>query len=54
MRFYTEQECEAWLSGRERVKPDAVPETLTAQMPYPPTHHRVCYFAHWIASSLTY
>jgi hypothetical protein len=54
MRFHTEQECEAWLSGRERVKPDAVPEILTEQMPYPPTPHRIHYFAHWIASSLTY
>jgi|SRR5271157_630327 len=54
MRFYTEQECEAWLNGRERVKPDSVPETLTAQLPYPPTPHRIHYFARWIANSLTY
>jgi hypothetical protein len=54
MRFYTELECEEWLSGRERKKPDAVPEIPTEQISYPPTPHRIHYLAHWIASSLAY
>ena len=40
MRFYTENECKAWLSDRERDKPDAIPGTLIEQMPYPPTPGR--------------
>jgi len=47
-------ECEEWLSGRERKKPDAVPGTLIEQISYPPTAHGICYFARWMASSLTY
>jgi hypothetical protein len=53
MRFYTEQECESWLIGRERVKPDAIPGILVEQMSYPPTPGRIHYSAQWIASSLT-
>ncbi len=53
MRFYTEQECEEWLSGRERKKPDAVENLLTEQISYPPTPGRILYFAHWMASSMT-
>lgn len=54
MLFYTNQECEEWLSGRERVKPDAVPGILIEQMSYPRTPGRTLYYARWIASSLTY
>jgi hypothetical protein len=54
VRLYTEQECEAWLQGRERKKPDEAPEIPTEQISYPPTPHRIHYFARWIASTLTY
>jgi len=54
MHFYTEQECEEWLSGKDRVKPDALPEMGVERIGYPPEPHRFFYFAHWIATSLTY
>jgi len=54
MRFYTKHECEEWLRGRERVKPDELPEMAVERIGYPPEPHRFFYFAHWIATSLTY
>ena len=54
LRFYSQQECEAWLSGREREKPDADPNVYTQRVDYPPEPHRVFFFAHWMATSLTY
>lgn len=54
MRFYTGPECEEWLSGRQRMKPDAAQGIYTEQIPYPPTPHKINYFARWIASSLSY
>jgi hypothetical protein len=54
MRFYTKDECEEWLRGRERLKPDAVPESQVERIIYPPEPYRIFYMAHWIASSLTY
>ena len=54
MRFYTKNECEEWIRDRKRTKPDEVPELLSERIGYPPEPHKVFYFAHWIASSLTY
>ena len=54
MRFYTAKECEEWLSGRKRKKPDSVPEIPTEQIPYPPAPYRIRFFASWIASALSY
>lgn len=54
MRFYTESECEAWLSGRGRKKPDLIPEAHTERIEYPPQPYQVFYTAHWIATELTY
>ena len=54
MRFYTANECEEWLRGRERMKPDAILEISAEQISYPTTPHRIHYFAHWIASNLPY
>ncbi|PYV75353.1 MAG: hypothetical protein DMG96_17480 [Acidobacteria bacterium] len=53
MQFYTKQECEQWLSGRERVKPDEDPENGLERFHYPerPSFY---YVAHWIATQLTY
>jgi hypothetical protein len=54
LRFYTKEECEEWLRGRERLKPDAVPETQVERIGYPTEPHRIFGVAHWIANSLTY
>ena len=54
MRFYTEQECKEWLTGRNRVKPEKVPGILAEQLPYPPTPGRMLYYAEWIAHTITY
>lgn len=54
MRFYTKDECEEWLRGLERIKPDVIPEAHTAHVHYPPLPSRVFYLAYWIASSLLY
>jgi hypothetical protein len=52
MRFYTTDECEEWLRGRQRIKPDAIPGIYTAHIHYPASSHRIFYLSHWIASSL--
>ncbi len=53
MRFYTVSECEAWLSGRHRVKPNAATTPAALNLAYP-TKQPIYYWAHWIALSLTY
>ena len=54
MRFYTKEECETWLSDRQRFKPDMMPDVRVERIEYPTEHYRVFYFAHWVASELTY
>ena len=54
MRFYTKQECEAWLADRERVKPDLLKDPHMEHVDYPSEPHQVFYIAHWIATQLTY
>ena len=54
LRFYTKEECEEWLRGRERMKPDAVPKIQVERIAYPAEPHRIFGMAHWIASSLTF
>jgi len=54
MRFYTKQECEEWLTCRNRLKPDAVPGIFGGQIGYPPSAGRMLYFAEWIARNITY
>jgi len=54
MRFYSKEECEEWLSGPERKKPDTVPGIQVQRFDYPKKPHHVFYMAHWIAQSLTY
>src|ERR1700676_3036622 len=54
LRFYTTEECEDWLRGRKRRKPDAIPDTCTERVRYPPEPYRFFFVAHWIATSLTY
>ncbi|HLJ90253.1 MAG TPA: hypothetical protein VKZ53_25805 [Candidatus Angelobacter sp.] len=54
MRFYTANECEAWLTGRKRLKPDETPEMKVQRVPYPREPYKVFFTAHWIAKSLTH
>src|ERR1700747_1385756 len=54
MRFYTKDECDEWLAGRGRVKPDAIPEIHRAHVYYPTTVARIFYLAQWIGSSLMF
>jgi hypothetical protein len=54
VRFYTKEECEEWLRGRERGKPDAEPGMNVQRVTYPNEPHGVFFVAHWIASSLTH
>jgi hypothetical protein len=52
--FYTREECETWLSDRQRRKPDLMPDVRVERIEYPPIPYRVFFFAQWIASELTY
>jgi hypothetical protein len=54
LRFYTQEECEDWLRGQERLKPDAAPGAHKERVRYPAEHYRIFYVAHWIAKSLPY
>ena len=54
MRFYTKDECDEWLAGLGRVKPDAIPEIHKTHVHYPTTVGRIFHLAHWIGSSLMY
>lgn len=54
MRFYTKDECEEWLRGRDRVRPDQTAGVAVERIGYPPEPHKFFYFAHWIATSMTY
>jgi len=54
LRFYTADECEAWLDGRKRRKPDAVEGLLRHRLSYPREPYRINYITHWIATNLTY
>lgn len=54
MRFYTADECEAWLTRRKRRKPDAIEGSLRYTLPYPQEAYRINYIADWIAASLTF
>ena len=53
MRFYTKEECEDWLRGRGRPKPDAVPDVKRERFGYPKEAYRIFTMAHWVATSLT-
>lgn len=54
MRFYTKDECEGWLRGRELSKPDEVPGLGVETLWYPKKSIPVFALAHWIATSLTH
>jgi hypothetical protein len=52
MRLYTPSECETWLSGRQRQKPDVTPRANVERFAYPSTPGRIRYLAHWTATSI--
>ena len=54
MRFYTEKECDAWLTARGRKKPDPASGLSTVRIAYPPEPHRIFYYARWMAEALTF
>ena len=54
LRFYTKQECDEWLRGKERVKPDEDAQNCVERLAYPKEPHRVYSIAHWIATRLSY
>lgn len=54
MRFYTKQECEDWMRGRERSMPDETPDAKMERINYPAEEYRLFPISHWIATTLTY
>jgi hypothetical protein len=54
LRFYTTKECEEWLSGKDRQRPDAAPGNRLERIRYPAEPHKFFFYAHWIAKSLTF
>ncbi len=54
LRFYTKEECETWLSDRQRNRPDLMPNVRVERIQYPREDYRVFFFAHWVASELTF
>ncbi len=54
MRFYTQEECETWLLGLQREKPDLIPGMHVEHLKYPSEPHRVFHIAQWIALNLTH
>jgi hypothetical protein len=54
MRFYTQQQCEEWLSQRKRVRPDQVEPLHTERFTYPREAYRFFPIASVIAQSIMY
>ena len=54
MRFLKDHKCQDWLRQKNRRKPDEMPDLTVERIAYPPEPHGIYYFAHWIATSLTY
>src|SRR5258708_5337575 len=54
LRFYTKEECEAWLSDKQRQKPDLMSDMQVERIEYPSAPYQVFFFAHWVASELTH
>ena len=50
MRFYTEDECEKWLSDRERQKPDAAPNQHRKRVDFPLEPYKLFSIARRIAA----
>jgi hypothetical protein len=54
LQFKTKQECEEWLLDRQRRKPDLMTGLRVERVEYPPKAHQFFFFAHWIATELTF
>ena len=54
MRFYTQAECEEWLKGRNRQRPDHIPNSRNQRIAYPSKPGRIRFLSQWIADSLTH
>lgn len=54
MRFYTNEECQQWLDGRGRQKPDRASKKHCLDLKYPPHFYDFAYWSWWIASYLTW
>ena len=54
MRIHTDDECNGWLSGRERVTPDKDPGLVKASFRYPPAPGQICFAAQCIAQWVAY
>jgi hypothetical protein len=54
VRFYTQSECEEWLIGKNRQKPDAIPGVGGARILFPSETHRFFHFAKRIAESISF
>jgi hypothetical protein len=54
VRFYTNEECQAWLTDRSRKRPDETPDLQVERLPYPKKPHGVYFVARWIATQLTH
>jgi hypothetical protein len=54
LRYYTTEESEAWLSDRQRRRPDLMPDVHVERIKYPRDHYLVFFIAHLVASALTH
>ena len=54
LRFYTKDECEKWLSDRERRKPDSNSSQHRERVDFPHEPYKLFSLAHWVAATLTY
>jgi hypothetical protein len=54
LRFYTNEECDTWLSDRQRRKPDLVPDVHVERVEYPPKPYRTYFVAHCVATALMF
>lgn len=54
MRFYRTDECQEWLTGRQRQKPNKQSGLLIHQISYPREGHRFYGIADWVSSNLTF
>ena len=54
MQFYSSQQCEQWLSQRDRTRPEENRSLMVKRVEFPPEAHRFYPAACAIAHSLTY
>lgn len=52
MRFYSVEQCEAWLTSRQWRRPDELRDMKVERVNYPPEPYRLYYVARWMATEL--